>query len=292
LKGNYEIAHYIASLAQRAVLYEVSVTPKPGLVDRDNSGAHRDMDFFTFMSSSSALYRGMFECALTGLSFDDSDSTKLLDQIRGPGIECEKAMLEATGGVNTHKGIIFSMGVLCAVVGNIYRKTGTLTISVKDICREVKEVAKKLVSRDFAGIYSKSILTHGEKLFKEYGYTGIRGEVESGFKTVQDKAVHIIREWHKKKQFSMNDMLLQVLMSIITENTDTNVITRGGLDGLIFLKSAAGDFLKAGGLNQPDAKERLQIMNTMFIRKNLSPGGSADLLAVSIFFAMVEGIIK
>lgn len=292
MKAKEDFAHYAASLAQRAVLYEVSTTPKPGLVDRDNSGAHKDMDFFTFMASSSVLYRGFYECAIEGLFFEETDSTKLLDRIRIPGLKCERAMFEATNGVNTHKGLIFSMGILCAAAGKLYRRYETKNFNIEEICEEVKKAAKDLTVRDFKGVWDKKVLTHGERLFKEYGCKGIRGEVESGFNTVRKNAVQVLRNWKNNRQLSLNDLFLEILMNLMSESEDTNVIIRGGIESLAYVKSAAKDFLKSGGMGSIKAKEKLNSMNRDFIEKNISPGGSADLLAVAIFLGMMEGIIK
>jgi triphosphoribosyl-dephospho-CoA synthase len=292
LNKREDFAHYAASMAQRAILYEVSTTPKPGLVDRDNSGAHKDMDFFTFMASSSALYKGLFECTLEGMLFEEEDSTKLLERIRKPGIECEKAMLNATNGVNTHKGIIFSMGILCAVVGKLFIENGRERFDVEEICHEVRRVAQGLTEKDFKGIEKKTILTHGERLYKEYGFSGVRGEVESGFSTVQKNAVQVLRAWKVDKGLSMNDLFLEILLSLMSHNEDTNIITRGGTTGLDYVKKLSREFVLEGGIKQPNAMEKLQYMNKDFIKRNISPGGSADLLAVTIFLGMMEDILK
>ncbi|EET87604.1 triphosphoribosyl-dephospho-CoA synthase CitG [Clostridium carboxidivorans P7] len=292
MKQNNEFAHYIASLAQRSILYEVSTTPKPGLVDRDNTGSHKDMDFFTFMASSSALYNGLYECVLEGISFNELDSTKLMDRLRAPGIKCEKSMFEATKGVNTHKGIIFSLGILCAAVGNLYRKHKKENFFIEEVCNEVKDITRDLTVKDFKGINTKTNLTHGERLFKEYGFKGIRGEVEGGFQTVQKQAIPIIRQWTKNRQLSINDLFLQVLMSIMTESEDSNVVIRGGIESLTYTKNISKEFIKIGGMNQIDAIKKLEVMNIKFVEKNISPGGSADLLAVSIFLGFIEGIIS
>lgn len=292
LKTKEEFAHYAASLAQRAILYEVSTTPKPGLVDRDNPGAHKDMDFFTFMASSSALYRGLYECTMEGLNFEEEDNTKLLDRIRKPGIECERAMFEATKGINTHKGIIFSMGTLCAVVGKMFRQYGRENFITENICNEVIKVTKGLTNKDFKGIENKKVLTHGERLYIEHGFKGIRGEVESGFSTVQKDAVQILRIWKTDKSLSMNDLFLEILLNLMAGSEDTNIIIRGGIENLDYVKSISKEFLTEGGIKQPDAKKKLEGMNEEFIKRNISPGGSADLLAVTIFLGMIEGIIK
>jgi triphosphoribosyl-dephospho-CoA synthase len=287
-----EFAHYAAGLAQRAILYEVSTTPKPGLVDRDNSGAHKDMDFFTFMASGSALYKGLYDCAKEGLLFEDKDNTKLLDTIRRPGIECERAMFEATNGVNTHKGIIFSIGILCAVAGKLYRESEKAKFKIEDICEEVKRVTYGLTNKDFKGIEQKTTLTHGERLYKDYGFKGIRGEVESGFGSIQSNAVRVLRSWKDKKQLSMNDLFLDILLNIMADSEDTNVVSRGGIESLNYVKKLSSEFVLEGGMLQMDAVLKLQSMNRDFIERNISPGGSADLLAATIFLGMLEGIIK
>lgn len=285
-------AHCIAALAQRAILYEVSTSPKPGLVDRENSGAHSDMDFFTFMASSSALYKGLYDCVIQGYSFEEGDDTKLLTKIRIPGIQCEKSMLEATNGVNTHKGIIFSMGILCAVVGRLYRKYELHNMNIELILDEVKKVCIGLTDRDFKEVTSKKKLTHGERLFKEYGFKGIRGEVESGFNTVLVNAVPVLRHWNDDKTLTLNDVFLEILLNLMAESQDTNVIIRGGIESSKYVKSISGEFIKSGGMRQSNAVVKLQNMNLEFIKRNISPGGSADLLAVTIFLGFMEGIIK
>jgi triphosphoribosyl-dephospho-CoA synthase len=292
LKTKEEFAHYAAALAQRAILYEVSTSPKPGLVDRHNCGAHKDMDFFTFMASSSALYRGLYECTVEGLDFEEEDHTRLLDRIRKPGIECERAMFEATNGVNTHKGIIFSLGILCAVVGKMFRQYEKEKFIIEDIFEEVKKVTKGLTEKDFNGIENKKVLTHGERLYKKYGFKGIRGEVESGFSTVKKDAVQILRTWKTEKSLSINDLFLEVLLKLMAESEDTNIIIRGGIENLNYVKSISKEFLTEGGIKRPNAKKKLECMNAEFIERNISPGGSADLLAVTIFLGMMEGIIK
>lgn len=286
-----EFAHYYASLAQRAVLYEVSTTPKPGLVDRDNNGAHKDMDFYTFMASSSVLYRGFYECILEGLFFNEEDGTKLLDNIRKPGLHCEKAMFQATNGVNTHKGMIFSMGILCAAVGKLYGKDKNSNLTILNLCNEVKAMAKNLTAKDFENIHNKTELTHGEKLYKDFGLKGIRGEVESGFSTIQKNVLPLLMKWKVSKHLPLNELFIEILFRLMAENDDTNVITRAGIEGLQYTKDTAKAFLAQGGTCQPGFKEKIEDINKNFIEKNISPGGSADLLSVSIFLAMIEGFL-
>ena len=108
-----------ARLATQALLYEAATTPKPGLVDRRNSGSHRDMDFFTFQASAPALYPFFFRCVKIGR--EGLDARETFQRLRSPGKLAEGEMLHATGGVNTHKGAIFSMGILCGALGRLER---------------------------------------------------------------------------------------------------------------------------------------------------------------------------
>ncbi|WP_207751281.1 triphosphoribosyl-dephospho-CoA synthase CitG [Anaeromonas frigoriresistens] len=283
-------AHYIASLAQRAILYEVSATPKPGLVDRDNNGAHNDMDFFTFMSSSSSLYKGLYEFTMAGIVFEEEDLTNLFDNIRPLGMDCEKSMFLATKDINTHKGIIFSFGILCASIGSLYKKHKKEIFKAEEVCSVAKNMVKDLILKDFKNLSAKKVLTHGEYLYKNHGLTGIRGEVESGFKTIMSKPLLIVRQWNINKDLDKNDLFLEVLLHIMASSEDTNIVTRGGMESLHYVKSISKEFLEKSGMKQPNSKEILSSMNDTFVKMNISPGGSADLLAVTIFLALVEGI--
>lgn len=285
-----EYAHYISSLAQRAVLYEVSATPKPGLVDRNNSGAHRDMDFFTFMASSSVLYRCFYECTLKGIYSREMNPGELLKQIRPIGIKCEDLMFEATGGVNTHKGIIFSLGLLCSASGRLYNEKAGPCVSADDLCVEASKIADGISARDFEGIDDKNMHTHGEILYKTLGLRGIRGEAEDGFQTVRKAAMPILRNWSRLRDIYLNNVFLEVLLRLMGECEDTNVIIRGGLESHEFVKASARKFISAGGMKQESAFDKLEEMNRIFIERNISPGGSADLLAVTIFLGLLEGI--
>lgn len=297
------IAHDIARMAQQAVLYEVTATPKPGLVDRDNNGSHSDMDFYTFMASASALYSGFYESALMGLTHD---SPELFNEVRKIGIDSERRMFESTDGVNTHKGIIFAMSILCAATGRYYKDTpydpaydkerdnqrqGVVT----DISSIVAGMTAGLSERDFSILKQRPPQTMGERFYLTFGYKGARGEAESGFKTAIDYGLPVIRKYaHKHKNMMsgpLNSMLIDTFMTLLTVNTDTNLLSRGGLDGLALAKKEAKAFMEEGGMAHPQSHSKLKCMNETFSAKRLSPGGTADLLAVSVYFAMLEGVI-
>lgn len=126
-EGEY-MTEKIAAFAVESMLYEVAATPKPGLVDRANNGAHNDMDFFTFMSSAAALHDTFDLMIKLGVQKQSSPIQELLPMLRKEGRLAEKKMFEATGGVNTHKGMIFSLGILCGCCGWILGRNDKNTV--------------------------------------------------------------------------------------------------------------------------------------------------------------------
>jgi triphosphoribosyl-dephospho-CoA synthase len=285
---NNEFCLNIAQLAVKSLLFEVSATPKPGLVDRRNSGAHKDMDFFSFMASSSVLFHTFYNCALEGVSFNSSNYKELLSRIRPIGITGEEKMFSATNGVNTHKGLIFLMGIISAALGSLYiERDYKGNISTQEICDRVKEMTEGISDKELQGIKNKEKLTYGEKLFLKYGVKGIRGEVESGFRTVLNFGLPVIRG-HLKEGKSCNDVLVHVLLNLMTKTEDSNVLGRHDMSVLNYVKHCAERALKLGGAFTKEGMQFIRMLDKDFIEKNISPGGAADLLAVTIMFYFLE----
>ncbi len=132
----------------RAILYEVSVTPKPGLVDKSNSGAHNDMNFYTFLASASALSQGLYEIADLAGNWRTDSLRALFDSIRPIGINMEKAMFEATGGVNTHKGMIFNMGILVAAAAYLISKKSCVTVTAEALSEIVSTMTSGICAHE------------------------------------------------------------------------------------------------------------------------------------------------
>ena len=281
LSINFCFCEYISEIALKSMLLEVVATPKPGLVDRNNSGAHKDMDFYTFMESSVSQIYTFYNCALEGLKFEGKDNKELLKSIRPIGIEGENKMFNATKGVNTHKGLIFSLGIIAAAAGLQHKITKKQEMDAEDICKKVKEIAEGIVSRELEHLNNKNSLTYGEGLYKKHGIKGIRGEVESGFPTVRYHSLPIFRELMKRED-NINDNLVQVLFHLMTITEDINILGRHGIDKLEYVKSAAKRILALGGMFTEEGRKNILDMDKEFIRKNISPGGSADLLAVTL----------
>lgn len=284
---NCSFCEYISQIAVKSMLLEVSATPKPGLVDRNNSGAHKDMDFNTFIESSVSQVYTFYNCTLEGLKFEGEDNKELLKAIRPAGIEGESKMFNATRGINTHKGLIFSLGIIAAAAGLQYKKTNKLKMDADDVCNFVKEIAEGIVSRELENLNNKEPLTYGEGLFKKYGIKGIRGEVESGFSTVRYYSLPILRELMKGTG-NINDNLVQVLFHLMTITEDVNILGRHSIDELEYVKSTAKEILALGGIFTDEGRKKIHEIDIEFIRRNISPGGSADLLAVTLMLYFLE----
>lgn len=267
-------AQAIGSAASLALLLEVSVTPKPGLVDRQGNGAHNDMNFSTFLASAAAITPYFSACAQAGADFPQVDETTL-PRIRPLGVRCEQVMLAATNGANTHKGAIFSLGILTCAAGACL-SSGDL--SPDAVCAKAAIIAAPALL-DFQ---KGSPDTKGLRLYASQGVTGIRGEAASGFASVRQWALPALEELSGKGILE-NDLCLQALLLLMANVRDTNLLARGGEEGLAYAQSAAREALAQGGALAGDGKARLAAMDKDFIRRNLSPGGCADLLAAAIF---------
>ena len=289
--GQNEFCTYISNIAIKSLLYEVSVSPKPGLVDRSNSGAHNDMDFFTFIDSSVSLIYYFYNCTKEGMLFQGEDKTKLLKLIRPYGLKAEADMFKATNGINTHKGLIFSMGIIAAAAGQHYVEFNKKQIATIEISNRVKAIAKN-ITKELDDIEEREDLTYGERLYLKYGIKGIRGEVENGFPTVTNYSLPVLRGL-SNKDIHINHKLVHVLLHLLENTEDSNILGRHNLETLEYVKDKAKNALSHGGYLTPHGRLYVEEMDKYFIERNISPGGSADLLAITIMLYMLEkGDIK
>lgn len=273
----------IAGHAHQALLTELRLTPKPGLVDRRNSGAHRDMDMSTFLASACALAPWWPRFVEIGHAAADLPAPALLSLVRPAGVQCEEVMLEATHGVNTHKGAIFSLGLLCAAAGRLLAQ-GT-PVARERVCTEVADCCAGLVEREL--ITSSGVTqTAGERIFRLHGISGARGEAASGYALVRTVALPVY-DGLCRDGVGRDVALLQVLLHLLAINADTNLVSRGGLTGLAYVRGYAEALLRDGGVLAPDGVEKMTAFDDALIARHLSPGGSADLLAVTWFLAQL-----
>lgn len=289
-------AHQLAIYAQQALLYEAVLFPKPGLVDPVDNGAHDDMDIYTLMDSISCLYGGFHKFALKGLSWDENPR-ELFHVLRTIGIDLERRMFRETKNVNTHKGAIFSMGIFLAAAGMVLQEYldyyDEFPIfeerDTEKVFHVIRNMTKGLVADDFKDIHHKKHLTHGEKLYLKYGFTGIRGEAEAGYPII--KNIILPRMRSQDKQYSIKSRLHEILFLIMATVDDSNVVHRGGIEALDLVKREANNLLEKVNFKKENACELIDKMNDLLVEKNISPGGSADLLSVSIFLGKLENII-
>lgn len=260
-----------ARLATQALLYEVATTPKPGLVDQENSGSHRDMDFFTFQASAAALFPYFSQCVKIGRETVDAQET--FRRLRLPGKLAEGEMRRATGGVNTHKGAIFSMGILCGALGRLERESWR---NPETVLAECAAMTKGLVSKDYVNLTPETAKTAGQKLYLQYGITGVRGQAEAGFPAVLNVGLPKL-EAALAAGKSINEAGCAALLAMLANTVDTNMIHRGSYE----LAKETAEEISALLEKEPfPSKETIETLNEEFVQKNLSPGGTADLLTM------------
>ena len=278
----------IASLAVQAILYEASCNPSPGLVSKVSSGAHSDMDYFTFLDSAAALINPLIHCAEAG--FSSNSPKEIFEQIRQIGQLGERQMFHKTAGVNTHKGTLFLLGICCAAGGKTLQ-SGARFSSLQSIIQDMTEglVEKELSSRvNELKNFSGAALTHGERLFLTHKVEGIRGEVQRGLPVVFNFSLAVYKENHG---LSKNLRLVQTLLAIMQFCEDTTILHRHSLDTLKEVQGRAKQIISLGGVRTPAGIKAIEEMDDDFCRRKISPGGSADLLGVTVFLHLLEDFI-
>lgn len=269
-------ASHCISCALRAMLREVSATPKPGLVDRANSGSHDDMDLTTFLDSAATLAPWFGRMFLIGWDHEDASAEDLFSLLQGAGLQAERAMLAATGGVNTHKGLIYSFGLLCGAFGAGH----VCTASQRDIERALTlSAAMGSYSLFISKLAVEEEETFGQQCWRLYDITGIRGEAANGFPAVTIIGLPTLKRC-LNEGYSLNDASAVALLALIAAVEDTNMIRRGGLDAARRARREAQALLPA--LTRENCSEVLTQLDRQYVAARLSPGGCADLLALSL----------
>jgi triphosphoribosyl-dephospho-CoA synthase len=255
--------------AATVALYdELDLYPKPGLVSFADAGSHSDMNAGTFLRSLFALRHYFTRVAQLG--FDGARFSAL----ETAGMEAERRMLLATGGVNTHRGAIFSLGLLCAAAGDLLRSQLPVT---------VLGVRETLVSRwgtvlaDRAGRARES---HGSAVVRQHGLRGANQEAAAGMPMLFDVAIPALQLRLAQGQ-SWSLARLDTLFQVMAVLDDTNLVHRGGMEGLRFAQAEARGFISAGGIEHPEARAQAEAVHRRFVERRLSPGGAADVLAAA-----------
>lgn len=279
LSEQREEARYLAMASLKSMVLEVSSSPSFGLVSPHTQGSHRDMDYFTFLDSSFAIERYFEDMASLGYSYLEVD--EIFRRIRYIGMEAEENMFGATGGVNTHKGMVFLMGIAVAAAGKaLYEGNGLLEMEriIAHMCRDILADFYKIEEK----IRNGEKITHGEKLYMEHGISGVRGVVKDGLKVIFRRVLPSFEEGIEKG-YHINDVMTQTLLLLMQELEDSTILYRHDFKTLKEVQERAKGILKKGGAYTPQGKDMCKEVEKEFIDRHISPGGSADLLAVTLF---------
>ncbi len=269
-------ARAASDLAVRALVVEAELAPKPGLVDPVTRGAHPDMDLPLLLRSAGALGDWFTASWLAGAAASGDDA--LRDRLVALGVAAEAAMRAVTGGVNTHKGALFALGLLLAAHGaEAAGADAGGAASVERVCARVGVLSGPLLSDWLARVATDD--SHGSRAHRELGITGARGEAASGFATVRAVALPAYRA-RRAETGDEDDALRWTLVQLMAVGDDTNLYARGGAEALVAVRGWAGRLVRkapdparlAAALAQADAP---------FTERRWSPGGSADLLALT-----------
>jgi triphosphoribosyl-dephospho-CoA synthase len=264
----------IAFEAESALREELESYPKPGLVSYVDNGSHKDMNAGHFKASILILREYFRDIAAAGMRATG------MTELRQLGILAEKRMFAATGGVNTHRGAIFTMGLLAAAAG--YK---VAFIPSEGLGNIVSKLWGKSVMSDVPDEKS-----HGVEVGRRYGCGGAKEEAAGGFHSVYKfglPAFKSVQEGH-----SRNAARTHAFFSLLENIQDTTLLYRGGLEGLEFSRNSAGEFNRCGGVNAQGWEKSAVDVHREFIRRNLSCGGVADLLAATIFIQRMEELCQ
>jgi len=268
------MARRLGRLAIASLHAELACDPKPGLVTPSSSGSHTDMDAATFLRSLFAL-RGYF-VDMAGLGQEGDDFAPL----RARGIRAEAAMLQATGGINTHRGAIFNLGLLVAEAARLEAARGR-PARAEQVCLSVTRWRSALLQAPL------DPASPGQQARRRHGVPGVREHAADGMPLLRGIGVPVLREC-QARGLAPGVAHIQTLMHLVAVTDDLNLLHRGGLSGLRFAQAEARRFVAAGGVGQRGWRARLQSIGRAFQARRLSPGGSADLLACSIFLLRQE----
>lgn len=273
--GNYQgsstdrLARELSSLAVSVLIDEAELTPKPALVDRRGNGAHHDLDLARLRRSAQSLQPGFVDIARTAAA--EGHPLHLREQIGRIGREMELRMLEATGGSNAHRGAIWALGLLVAAAARNHaeRDSARIASAAAWLARLPDKFAPRLIS-------------NGALAHMKFGTSGARGEAQAGFPHAIGVGLPALRA-ARGRGVTEDSARLDALMAIMAYLDDTCLLHRGGFTALETAKVGARRVLAAGGTAKPVGRRRLHELHGDLMELWASPGGSADLLAVTLF---------
>ncbi len=260
----------IGAMAVAALMREAETTPKPGLVDKRNCGSHPDMSLDLLRRSALSLDDYFVCCARTG--FAAAPNEDIFPALQRAGVAAEETMLRATGGVNAHRGAIFSLGLLCAAAAQCLREYDA---PAERICRLAGKIAAPHIDRALAALTPDTARSFGERLYVTAGIRGARGEAASGFPSLTRVALPALEKYAALGPEAAG---ARALIHLLAQTDDTTLIRRGGLARAGQMRAAAQK-MAAGTMTRGE----LLALDDLFISENLTCGGCADLLACAYF---------
>ena len=264
------LADWLADLAVDALIDEADLSPKPALVDRRGSGAHSDLSLGLMHASALSLWPCFRQMADAALDIGEVGQP-LREALGRIGREGEAAMRGITGGVNTHRGAIWALGLLVASVA--------LNPATRDAHAIALRAARIALIDDRMAPYSDS---HGAQVARRYGARGAREEAQLGFPAVIEQGLPQLARSRAAGAGEQNARL-DALLAIMTTLADTCVLWRAGLEGLEAMQQGARAVLDAGGSASIAGRRLLRALDARLLQLNASPGGAADLLAACLF---------
>ncbi|WP_019938576.1 triphosphoribosyl-dephospho-CoA synthase [Bordetella sp. FB-8] len=264
------LARRFAALVESALIDEATLSPKPGLVDMRGSGAHHDLNW-ALMTHSAQTLRPTFEAmALAGAQ--NQAPLALRERIGLLGRQGETAMLQATGGVNTHRGAIWALGLLVTAAAQMPNEPGAAFVAAR---------AARLARIEDRHAPARS--GHkGERACMEYGVGGARGQARAGFPHVVEAALPALRR-ARAAGMREDHARIDALLAVMATLDDTCVLARGGIQALRAVQAGAADVRAAGGLATPAGRIALRQLEKTMLARHVSSGGAADLLAAALF---------
>ncbi len=265
-----QVCELIGRAALNSLYQELCAYPKPGLVSFVDSGSHQDMDASTFIRSLFSLRNYFRDVAFAGMGNTG------FDELRHLGLDAESRMLRATGNINTHRGAIFTMGLLSAAAGFLVSSRRPMDGDI------LGHVVRERWGKDMLLSAPQRPCSHGTLVNLRYGVPGARQEAAAGFPHVFNSGLPTLRE-SLCKGARFPSAAIQTFFSLMAVAPDNNLLFRGGEEGLLYAQRAARSFLNEGGIYQQNWQVKACAVHHELIGRNLSPGGSADLLALTLF---------
>ena len=272
---NPTLADRLADLAAEALIDEADLSPKPALVDRRGSGAHSDLHLGLMHASALSLWPAFKQMAEAAAQLNEIGQP-LRETLGRLGREGEAAMLLTTGGVNTHRGAIWALGLLVAAAA---LEPGDASPAA--LCQRAARLAR--IEDRHAGVHA----SHGRQVAQRYGVAGAREQAQQGFPAVLEHGLPRLHASRKAASGEQNARL-DALLAIMSHLDDTCVLHRAGPQGLAVMQQGARRVLEAGGSASLAGRRCLHELDQQLLALNASPGGAADLLAACLFIDSLE----